>query len=353
MADFKLLRNINLAEMTTFKIGGKADYFVNITNSAQLASVFLWLKESGMPHLIISGGSNTIFDDGTFHGLIIKMDISEFEIIKDTDADVFIRLGSGNNWDEDVEKVVNLGLYGIEALSGIPGSTGASAVQNIGAYGQEVKNTISEVEVFDTKTRQISSLTNAQCKFSYRDSIFKSSQKGRYIITAIVFKLSKQPSSTPKYKDVVNYFKRSGVKSPSIIQIRNAVLDIRKRKFVDPSIAPNAGSFFKNPIVAKEIADNIMLKYPDIKPYPDDTKIFPNPDGTYKIAAGWLIQEAGLKGKELDKVQIDPKHALVLENRGGASQKDLWELIIKVQEDVLSKFGVSLETEPEIIKFPN
>jgi UDP-N-acetylmuramate dehydrogenase len=222
-------------------------------------------------------------------------------------------------------------------------------VQNIGAYGQEVKDTIEFVEAYDTKENKITKLSNKDCNFSYRDSIFKSSQKGRYIICFVAFKLSKKAASIPQYKDVINYFIDKDISSPNLREIREAILEIRKNKFVNPSIMPNAGSFFKNPKVPKEIAEKIMLKYPDIKPYPEDTKIFPNPDGTYKLAAGWLIQEAGFKGVELEKVRIDPNHALVLENKGGATQKDLMVLVDKVKAKVFELFEVELEIEPVVV----
>jgi len=347
--NLKIQENVPLAELTTFKIGGNARYFIEINSASELTDTFEWVKDKGLDYFILGGGSNTIFSDEDYLGLIIKMNIMGFEAIDEDESISTIKVGAGEDWDETVKRTVDMNLSGMEALSGVPGNTGATPVQNIGAYGQEVKDTIEFVEAYDTKENKITKLSNKDCNFSYRDSIFKSSQKGRYIICFVAFKLSKKAASIPQYKDVINYFIDKDISSPNLREIREAILEIRKNKFVNPSIMPNAGSFFKNPKVPKEIAEKIMLKYPDIKPYPEDTKIFPNPDGTYKLAAGWLIQEAGFKGVELEKVRIDPNHALVLENKGGATQKDLMMLVDKVKAKVFELFEVELEIEPVVV----
>jgi|688.fasta_scaffold31189_4 UDP-N-acetylmuramate dehydrogenase len=347
--NLKIQENVPLAELTTFKIGGNARYFAEINSINELVEAFEWVKDKGHDYFILGGGSNTIFSDEDYLGLIIKMNIMGFEVIDEDESSSTIKVGAGEDWDETVERTVNMNLSGMEALSGVPGNTGATPVQNIGAYGQEVKDTIEFVEAYDAEQSKITKLSNEDCNFSYRDSIFKSSEKGRYIICFVAFRLSKKTAGIPQYKDVINYFKLRNVSSPNLKEIRKAILEIRKSKFVNPSIMPNAGSFFKNPTVSKGIAEKIILKYPDIKPYPEDTKIFPNSDGTYKLAAGWLIQEAGFKGIEFEKVRIDPNHALVLENKGGASQKDLMELVEKIRSKVLELFDVELEIEPIIV----
>lgn len=347
--NLKIQENVPLAELTTFKIGGNARYFAEINSIDELVEAFEWVRDKGLGYFILGGGSNTIFSDEDYLGLIIKMNIMGFEVIDEDESSSTIKVGAGEDWDETVKRTVDMNLSGMEALSGVPGNTGATPVQNIGAYGQEVKDTIEFVEVYDTKDSKITKLSNDDCNFSYRDSIFKSSEKGRYIICFVAFRLSKKTAGIPQYKDVINYFKQRNISTPNLREIREAILEIRKNKFVNPSIMPNAGSFFKNPKVPKEIAEKIMLKYPDIKPYPEDTKIFPNPDGTYKLAAGWLIDEAGFKGVELEKVRIDPNHALVLENKGGASQKDLMDLVDKVRNKVFEVFEVELEIEPVVI----
>ena len=348
---FQPQQNVDLAELTTFKIGGRAAFFTEVTSASQLPEIFAWLKQNSLPHLVLSGGSNTIFGDGIFRGLVIKISIMGFAVISESEKSAVIMVGSGEDWDEIVKRVVERGLSGMEALSGIPGLTGATPVQNIGAYGQELKDTVKSVEVFDTKSSELGSLSRADCDFGYRDSIFKSDLKGRYIITSVVFELSKKAPGVPNYKDVVSYFESHNIASPNLEQIRQAVLEIRRGKFVDPSIMPNAGSFFKNPVVTELVAKKIMQQNPDVKVYPEDTKIIPLEGGNYKIAAGWLIQNLGLKGLELEKVRIDPNHALVLENKGGASQKDLKELVSKIQDAAMQKYGIALEPEPVIVEF--
>ncbi|MSR68394.1 UDP-N-acetylmuramate dehydrogenase [Candidatus Saccharibacteria bacterium] len=348
---FQPQQNVDLAELTTFKIGGRAAFFTEVTSASQLPEIFAWLKQNSLPHLVLSGGSNTIFGDGIFRGLVIKISIMGFAVISESEKSAVIMVGSGEDWDEIVKRVVERGLSGMEALSGIPGLTGATPVQNIGAYGQELKDTVKSVEVFDTKSSELGSLSRAECDFGYRDSIFKSDLKGRYIITSVVFELSKKAPGVPNYKDVVSYFESHNIASPNLEQIRQAVLEIRRGKFVDPSIMPNAGSFFKNPVVTELVAKKIMQQNPDVKVYPEDTKIIPLEGGNYKIAAGWLIQNLGLKGLELEKVRIDPNHALVLENKGGASQKDLKELVSKIQDAAMQKYGIALEPEPVIVEF--
>ncbi len=342
--NFDLQEHVNLAELTTFKIGGTARYFTEVTKPEQLHAIFEWLHEKELPYFILSGGSNTIFDDGEFPGLVIKISIMGIEKQNETETEVEVNVGAGENWDKLVASTVTQGFAGIEALSGIPGQAGTAPVQNIGAYGQEVKNVIKQVEAFDTQSLTLVQLGNTDCHFSYRNSIFKSSQKGRYIITAVLFKLSKQAPQVPEYKDVIEYFAKHEITQPTLQQIRDAVLEIRSHKFANPAEIPNAGSFFKNPIIDGKQAKELQTKFNDIK-------MFEMPDGHYKVFAGWLIEQAGLKGKQLNKVQVDPHHALVLENTGGASQKDLKELVSTIQEAVKNKFGIQLDPEPEIVKF--
>jgi UDP-N-acetylmuramate dehydrogenase len=203
---------------------------------------------------------------------------------------------------------------------------------------------IESVEAFDSQNMDSVVFSNTQCEFSYRDSIFKSSQKSRYIITAINMKLSKSKPVIPNYPDVIEYFKNKNISKPNLHQIREAIIDIRTHKLPDPNKIPNAGSFFKNPIINTTQANELKQRYPEIR-------MFEMPDGMVKLFAGWLIEQAGLKGKKLTNVQVDPNHALVLENLGGASQKDLQRLIYVIQSEVKNKFGILLEPEPVIVQF--
>lgn len=344
MMNFKLQENINLAELTTFKIGGQAKYFTEVTNKDQLPQIFTWLSETKLPYFILGGGSNTIFGDGVFNGLVIKINLHGFKVIEESDDSAIVWVAAGEDWDKTVEQTIKLNLSGIEALSGIPGLAGTAPVQNIGAYGQEIKNVIEKVNVFDTKTKQEVALSNSQCEFDYRNSIFKSTQTGRYIITSIEMKLEKGIAKIPQYKDVVEYFEKAQKTNPTLPEIRQAILEIRSNKFANPAKVPNAGSFFKNPIINPVQAESLKHKFPEIR-------MFEMPNGNFKLFAGWLIEQAGLKGKQLEHVQVDPNHALVLENIGGASQKDLKELIATIQTEVKNKFGIHLEPEPVIVNF--
>lgn len=353
MPKFKIQKNIDLSKLTTIKIGGKARYYVEVSSSDQLKEALSWSEGQQLPFYILGGGSNTVFGDGFFEGLILQINIRGIKKVSEDKDSAIIKVGAGEDWDETVKQIVDMDLWGMEALSGIPGKTGAAPYQNIGAYGQEIKDTVDQIEVLDTINKQVAKLSNEECQFAYRDSVFKGSQRGRYIITNVYFKLSKKPLGIPSYKDVVAYFTANNIANPTINQIRDAILEIRKSKFVDPSVMPNSGSFFKNPTVDASTAERLMKKFPNIRPYPEDNKIFPISQGRYKIAAGWLLQELGYKGKDFGKIRIDPNHALVIENQAGASQQDLLTVIKKIQKDVENNFGIVLEPEPVIVKFEN
>jgi UDP-N-acetylmuramate dehydrogenase len=353
MASFEIKKDVDLASLTTMKIGGKAKYLVEILSSDQLSEVLDWAKGRHLPYYLLGGGSNTVFDDGYFEGLVIAINIKGIEKVEDEQGYAIVRIGAGEDWDYAVEQVVGMELWGMEALSGIPGNNGATPYQNIGAYGQEVKDTIDRIDVYDTQKASFDTLANDDCKFGYRDSIFKSSQKGRYIITNVYFKLSKKPLGVPTYKDVVQYFQSKSIDNPNIHQIREAILEIRKTKFVDPSIMPNSGSFFKNPVVDAYTAEKLMERFPEVKPYPQDNKIFPVENNQYKIAAGWLLQELGFKGKDFGKIRIDPNHALVIENKDGATKRDLLKVVDQIIKEAREKFGIKLEPEPVIVDFQN
>lgn len=341
---FKLQEHVDLAELTTFKIGGAARYFTEVTEADQLPDVFTWLEQEKLPYFVLSGGSNTIFDDGEFGGLVIKIDIKGFGIVKEDGQSTTIEIGAGENWDETVKKTVEMGLSGIEALSGIPGLAGTAPVQNIGAYGQEIASTLEYLYAFDTKELQDAHISHYNCQFGYRDSIFKSKQKGRYIITSIFLSLSKGFDGVPNYPDVTRYFEQHEDILPSLESVRQAVLEIRKAKFANPADKPNAGSFFKNPIVGQPVVQKLQSEHPQIK-------LFPYEGSRYKISAGWLIENCDLKGYKKGPIQVDPKHALVLENLGGATQKELKEFVGIIQKAVKTKFGIQLDPEPEIVNF--
>ena len=342
----EIKENVNIKDYSTFKIGGQFRYFTNIKSIEDLESFYNVTqseeKYKNIPLFILGGGSNIVFSDGVVNVRALKMEIKGFEIVNETNAYVDIKVGAGENWDQFVEKTVNMDLCGIESLSLIPGTVGATPVQNVGAYGAEVKDTIIEVEVFDIENGSIKSISTDECHFGYRDSVFKNEYRGKYIITTVTFRLSRSLPKIPKYPGVMKYFEDRDILNPTLREIRNAIIYIRNEKLPNPNEVPNAGSFFKNPIVKKFIADKIIENYPEVK-------VFQVDDEYVKIPAGWLIEQAGLKGKNFGNISVYDKNALVLVNNGKATQSDLLRAKDEIIKTVESKFGIILEQEPEIL----
>lgn len=345
----KIEEYVDIKDYSTLQVGGQFRYFTVIDSVAELPSLYAIAQDDGkyknIPYFILGGGSNIVFSDGILDVIALKIEIKGFDIINEINEYVDIKVGAGEIWDKIVEKTVDMNLTGLESLSAIPGTVGASPVQNIGAYGSEVKDTILEVEVFDIDKNSIKVLTNEDCKFGYRDSIFKNDAKGKYIITAVIFRLVKDTKNNSKalsYPGVLKYFENKGIKNPNLKQIREAITEIRKEKLPNPKEIPNVGSFFKNPIVLNEIAYKILEEFPN-------AKFFPLKDDLTKIPAGWLIENAGLKGMSFGNVSIYDKNALVLVNTNDATFKDIIFARDEIIKIVQNKFGIVLEQEPEIV----
>jgi len=339
---FKIQEYVDIKNYSTFKIGGRFRYFVEVYNMDDLKDIYSFSKEKGIPFFVLGGGSNIVFSDSDINILVIKINITGFEVINETDKYIDIKVGAGEIWDKLVEKTVEMNLSGIEALSLIPGTVGATPVQNVGAYGVEVKDTILEVEVYDIKEDKIVNILNKDCKFGYRDSIFKNKAKGRYVITSVIYRLSKLEPVIPKYPDTLKYFSERKVIKSTVKDIREAIISIRKEKLPDPNEIPNVGSFFKNPMVSNELTLSILVKFPNAKIFPIDEKFT-------KIPAGWLIENAGLKGKSFGNISVYDKNALVLINNGNATKDDLLKAKNEIIKIVEEKFGIILEQEPETI----
>ena len=344
----KILEYVDIKNYSTFKIGGQFRYFTLISSISDLKSFHIIIQNDlifkNIPIFILGGGSNIVFSDGLLDVFALKNEIKGFEIISETDEYIDIKVGAGEIWDDIVKKTVDMNLSGFESLSAIPGTVGAGPVQNIGAYGSEIKDTLLEVEVFDIKNGEIFNISNKDCKFGYRDSIFKNEFKGKYIITAVIYRLEKFVSLSKvfSYPGVIKYFDDKGIENPTPKQIREAIIDIRSKKLPNPKDIPNVGSFFKNPIVENNIADGIKVKYPEIK-------FFPIGEKYVKIPAGWLIENAGLKGKSLGSISVYDKNALVLVNNGNATKDDLLKAKNEIIKIVEEKFGIILEQEPEVV----
>ncbi len=337
---------VDIKNYSTFKIGGQFRYFTIISSVDDFNFIYditqKELKYKNIPIFVLGGGSNIVFPDGVFNVIALKMDIKGFEIVNENNDYVDIKIGGGEIWDKVVEKTVGMGLSGFEALSIIPGTVGATPVQNVGAYGSEVKDTIVEVEVFDIYANKLINISNEDCKFGYRDSIFKHEAKGKYIITGVTYRLSKIYPKIPDYPGVKRYFLDNNINNPHVKEIREAIIDIRNSKLPNWKELPNLGSFFKNPIVEKEIAQRLKNKYLDLK-------TFPSEDGKVKIPAGFLLDKAGLKGQSFGNISVYEKNALVLINNGGASKEDLIKAKNEIVKIVNEKFGMILEQEPEMV----
>ncbi len=331
--------NIPLSQLTTMKLGGNANYVIDVTTPDELRQAYQNAKQLGQPVYIIGGGSNLIAHDDGFPGVIIHNKIPGITVVDDNPSETTITAGGGVIWDDVVEHSVNLNLSGIEAMSGIPGTVGAAPVQNIGAYGQELGDTFISLKAYDTQTDQFVTLAWEDCGFSYRYSIFRSTAAGRYAIYEITLKLLKKTPEPPFYESLQKRFDDLQITAYTPQIVRDNVLAIRADKLPDPAKLPNAGSFFKNAIVERWQADDIRGQFPD-------AKTFDQPDGTVKIPAGWLIEMCDLKGEVLHGMKIHDKNAVVLINQSAQSYADLAAARDEIIGTIRDKFRILLEQEP-------
>ena len=331
--------NIPLKNFTTMKIGGNARFMTEVRTAEEVASVCRNAKTQKLPIFILGGGSNVIVKDEGFNGIVIRIRIPGFEIIADDINSTTIRVGAGEDWDSVVKRTVDMRLSGIEAMSAIPGTVGATPVQNVGAYGQEIADTMQSLDAYDNQTDKFITLQNADCGFTYRDSIFRGESDGRYVITFITLKLSKNLPQPPFYDSLQKYLDEHNIKTFTQEIIRYAVIEIRKDKLPDPELLPNSGSFFKNAIVETWQLDDLKANFPDVP-------AFDMGDGRHKIPAGWLIENADLKGKLLHGIRVYDKNALVLINESATSYNDLATARDEIIGKVRDKFRIQIEQEP-------
>ena len=327
-----------LAPLTTFKIGGRAEFFVEAKSIEDIEEATKFARERKLAVFILGGGSNVLLPDKGIKGLVIKIAIKGIKFSDKGDM-VLVSAGAGESWDGLVGKAVKKNLGGIENLSLIPGTAGAAVYQNIGAYGVELKDVFESTEVIDINLGKIKRLSKEDCRFGYRNSVFQHKDGKQYIILSVELKLSKKPEPVIKYPDLIKEFQG---KLPNIDMVRKAVIKIRKSKLVYPDTKlGTAGSFFKNPVIPAVEYKNLLLKYPDL--------MGREKDGVVKLFAGQLIEKAGWKGKRFGKVGVSEKHSLVLVNYGGGKSKDTVGLANKVIRSVKNMFGVVLEPEVRII----
>lgn len=321
------------------RLGGNARFMVDVHTPNDVASICKRAKEQNLPIFVLGGGSNTIVHDEGFAGIVVHNRIPGFHVIGETPADATLKIGAGESWDEVVRRSVEMNLTGIEALSAIPGSTGAAPVQNIGAYGQEIAETLVELEAYDTQTESIVTLSNEQCQFSYRYSIFRGDQMGRYVILSVTLKLYRSAPQPPFYKAVQEYLDMHNITLYTPQVIRDAVIAIRSDKLPDPKLQPNTGSFFKNATIEDWQLADLRATYPDAPTYD-------MPDGRFKVPTGWLIEQAGLKGQVIHGMKVHDKNALVLINESATSYADLAAARDEIIGAVRDKFRIQIEQEP-------
>ena len=336
-----IIANYPLLKLNTFGVDVKAKYFVSINTVNELIELTKTKVFKDLQLLILGGGSNILFKKD-FDGLVILNSIKGKEIIDQTQESIFLKIGAGENWHELVMYTVDNGWGGIENLSLIPGNTGTAPMQNIGAYGVEIKETFVELEALEISSGKIVKFNNSDCEFGYRESVFKNKMKNQYIIVNITLELKKNPVLNINYGDVKAILESQNINNPSIKQVSDAIISIRQSKLPDPKIIGNSGSFFKNPIVSLNQLELIKKKYPNVVNY----KINEN---EFKIAAGWMIERAGWKGKKFNNYGVHEKQALVLVNYGLANGMEIFNLSEEIILDIKDKFGITLEREVNII----
>jgi len=336
----QFLSKYSLKKYHTFATDVYTKCFTEINSIEQFKNLLQENIYKNNSILILGGGSNLLFTKN-FDGLVIKNNLKGIEIIKQDENFVWVKAAAGENWHQFVLWCVNNNYGGVENLSLIPGCVGASPMQNIGAYGIEIKDVCEEVNAIDINTGEEKTFTNADCKFGYRESVFKHTYKNRYLIVSVVFKLNKKPTFNTSYGAIEQELKTMGVTQPSVKAISDAVINIRSSKLPDPAKIGNAGSFFKNPEVSKQKHDELKKQYPNLVAYALD-------NGNYKLAAGWLIEQCGFKGKRFGDAGVHVNQALVLVNYGTASGSEIYNLSEQILDTVKKTYGVILEREVNI-----
>ena len=334
----------DLTALNTLQLHATAQRLVTVASSDQLQAEIAALDEGVVPY-VLGGGSNVILCDH-LPGTTLLMAIKGREVLSDAGAKVVTRVGAGESWHDFVVWCHHQGFHGLANLALIPGSVGGAPIQNIGAYGVELSDVLSSVEVFDLKTNQLIRLSAESCGLSYRDSIFKNKRQDQYVITSITLKLYKSQQLNLSYPDLANYF--HGKENPTPSEVSNAVITIRRNKLPDPQFEPNVGSFFKNPIISRGRLNSILSKNKDEKDLPH-THIG---NDRVKISAAWLIDKCGLKGLKIGGVEVHKKQPLVLINRSRINDQDVFSnltrAVMEIKQKVQTKYGISLEIEPRI-----
>lgn len=333
----KMLENISLKPYNTFHIETTARYFSILNDTDSLQELPL----GNQPLMVLGGGSNMLLTKN-FDGLVVKNEIMGIELVHEDPEFIYVSAGAGENWHGFVMHCISKGWGGLENLSLIPGSVGASPMQNIGAYGVELEDVFWSLEAWHIQEKRIHTFTKSDCAFGYRESVFKKSLKGKYIILKVTYRLHKKPVFHTSYGAITQELERMGVTEYSVSAISEAVIRIRTSKLPDPAIIGNAGSFFKNPVVSNETYEQLKASFPTIV-------AFPQLDKSVKLAAGWLIEQCGWKGYRSGDAGCHASQALVLVNYGNATGKEIYDLSEMIFQSVKARFGISLEREVNII----
>jgi len=327
------------------RLGGTARYLAEAATQADIAELVDWASDHDLACMVIGGGSNIVWRDEGYSGLLIVNKIPALEVVQEDDQTATVKIGAGENWDHAVAWAVDKNLSGIETLSLIPGTAGATPVQNVEAYGQAIGDTLIHVEAFDVEKKAPVLISKEDCQLSYRNSRFKVADHGRFIICSIVLHLRKSPMMPPFHRGLQTYLDKNNITDFSPASIRQAVIAIRSAKLPDPASVANNGSFFKNPIVPRAQSEDLAEKFPDILNYPSK-------NDQVKVSAQWLIEHAGFHAGYKDEatgMMLWPRHALVFVNEHAKSTADLLALKQKIVDAVRAKFGITLEQEPELL----
>ncbi len=336
----ELLQHIPLQPFNTFRINAKARFFCRFTNLEDLMEVWQEMRNQSGSAVILGGGSNVLLTTD-INDWVLKNEIRGIEVVKEDETHYYIQAGAGENWHQFVLRCIENNYAGIENLSLIPGNVGASPMQNIGAYGVEIKDVFHELEAFDLFNGTVHRFSLEDCRFRYRESVFKKEFRDRYVITSVTFRLNKKPDFNTSYGAIREEMEKMNVKELSIRAISQAVINIRSSKLPDPAVLGNAGSFFKNPEVGLQVFENLRGTNPSLPGYPVGSE-------KIKLAAGWLIEQCGWKGYRKGDAGCYPKQALVLVNYGEATGEEILRLSEEIIHSVKEKFGVALEREVNI-----
>ena len=336
----EFLEDYPLQNLNTFGLPARGRYFCRAESVEDLREALAFAEARKHPILLLGGGSNVVLTRD-FPGLVVRIALKGIERIEDTPDRCLLRAGAGEDWPGLVEYCLQRGYFGLENLSMIPGTVGAAPIQNIGAYGVELRERLESLQALDRATGQIVRCNNPECGFSYRDSVFKQERRDQYIITSVTLKLDKRPEPVTTYGSVERELAAMGVTSITPESVGRAIGNLRRRKLPDPAVLGNAGSFFKNPLVSSEILGRLKFRY-------DDLVAHPGPDDRVRLAAGWMIDRLGWKGVRRGAVGVHTEHALVLVNYGGASAEEVLQLAREIQLSVREAFDLDLEIEPRV-----